>query len=482
MVREGSFRSKRDERRAIPGLAFASVLVTTLVAATAPARPAVLEPGFTVEYFKDCGTTLNGFRHGSILDAACTPGGPWGDYVYLAVYTLGLDDYGSKVEKVDFSGNVSYEGGFGFGAYASHLAFSPVGWREGDSFFVTVNDIYGDTRCGRWSPSDDYLGPCSSYAFDHVGAVAVDPSGAFGNDLFIDGGSGGLHGVFRVDELGNTTLFSSVGGVGKFGPGGAWGVGLYGDGVVLDPDGTATPFPGGFGLTFDWAFGPGFEGDMFSRCPGGICRVKPDGSRTLWADGLPGDIEYCGGALWIGGSGCLVVSRSTVNATADPSPKVIKVIDFGRSPVRSEFTIETVLTDADTGDLLDATLLGPAHISRISTPSIGDVFFDPTAEPGCENVMSLDDGIWETVAEREQTSSGVALRFTTPSDGLCETMDGNFVDLADVLYHRYMVMPPLSVSEPLTVCYQAAHPASALPVEGCATLRVLNPALPSLGR
>lgn len=88
----------------------------------------------------------------------------------------------------------------------------------------------------------------------------------------------------------------------RFGPGGPWGTDLYASpGWVLAADGTATPFPFQF-EEFDWMSGPGWDGDMFARCGADmICRVKADGTATVFATGVSGGVQLvsCGGFLWL---------------------------------------------------------------------------------------------------------------------------------------------------------------------------------------
>jgi hypothetical protein len=85
----------------------------------------------------------------------------------------------------------------------------------------------------------------------------------------------------------------------------ATALGGIGTGIArLTPGGVATMFSGAFAQPagFDWASGGAFGGDLFATDiqNGQIWRVKPDGSRTLWAT-LPqaADVAFCHGALYV---------------------------------------------------------------------------------------------------------------------------------------------------------------------------------------
>ena len=113
-----------------------------------------------------------------------------------------------------------------------------------------------------------------------------------------------------LDQLPNYEFFSAAQALPlAFGPGGAWGNALYAaPGTIVQPDGTFAAFAFPFGEV-TWATGssglPGspWAGDMFARLvggdPGDVYRVKPDGTSTLFATGLPGEIVFCNGDLWI---------------------------------------------------------------------------------------------------------------------------------------------------------------------------------------
>jgi hypothetical protein len=121
----------------------------------------------------------------------------------------------------------------------------------------------------------------------------------------------------------------------KFGPGGAWGTGMYAtqyifeqSGIVkISPAAAVTPFVTDF-LTpegFDW----GFDGDMFATDAsyGEIYRIKPNGAKTLFAT-LPGaaDVAYRPGeqALYaVSNQGGLyrVARGGTTDASVEPAAR-----------------------------------------------------------------------------------------------------------------------------------------------------------------
>src|SRR5262245_34101819 len=79
------------------GLTLCLMLCSSVVArAASPVLPQILEPGFRVTYFDQCGqggNPPNGppYRpqlRGDILDIECAPEPAWGRFMYLAVSTL----------------------------------------------------------------------------------------------------------------------------------------------------------------------------------------------------------------------------------------------------------------------------------------------------------------------------------------------------------------------------------------------------------
>lgn len=130
-------------------------------------------------------------------------------------------------------------------------------------------------------------------------------------------------------------------------------------------------------------------------------------------------------------------------------------------------TIKTTVTNLDLGTVLDPSLLAPAFIARILSSSAPINLPAPRAEPGCDDF--LEDGIWETLADRTTTGSGQAsMRFSTPADGQCETMDGNRQDIIALM----LDIPDGEVAE---ICHITSHPdLGQVPIECCAGVRVTN--------
>lgn len=438
---------------------------------------AVVEPGYQVTNFPACGfgwrggiPTPNGICRGVFTAAACSPGGPWGEGLYIEM-NEGCSAYNAYVERVDFNGQSTPACCLvtGLNTFPSGLAFSPPGWPGGDRLFVTILQAYfvdPITYVWAYSPPDVFTGTLS--APGAVGRLAVDPSGDFGQDIFFDAYTwpdGVNLGIFRQTADGTTTPFSMVGGVGRFGPGGVWGTGLYDSGSILHPDASLTSFPVDFGRNFDWVPGPGFDGDMFSLCGSDICRIRPDGTSSVFATGRSGGyLTSCGGALWIpGNNGCDVISLVRLAGTADISPSSLNVKGQG-----NDISFRVSVSDIQTGAPLDPSLLSPAWVSKVASRGIGIVELPaPSAEPTCDD--ATQDGIWETLSRRV-TSSGdgsVTLRFSTPADGHCSTMDGDRQDIIALL-------GGVVDGDPATICVSARYPGYFGPVEICGTVTVQN--------
>ena len=132
-----------------------------------------------------------------------------------------------------------------------------------------------------------------------------------------------------------------------------------------------------------------------------------------------------------------------------------------------KLSIKTTLMNPATGGILDPTFLNPVYISRVRSPSVGEVVLPkPRAEPGCDDFT--EDGIWETFGDREINAFGTAnLRFKTPFDGKCETMDGNRQDII-------ALMLDIPDGETAQICYESSHPSSPDPVECCSIVTVAN--------
>lgn len=299
-------------------------------------RSRILERGWRLHRFPQCGyqgpvpSGQEQRERWPIADAECSPGGPWGEYLYLAVTEPDpFDDLGPwpRIERVDLQGNSELffapPGGLVSRFASTHIAFAEPGWPGGDLLFWTYRP--SGSRSGSTlfiHGLDSQLSTQLTISrFDErlfkgrLGSVLADGSGGFGFALFYQAkadpppGSSLLGGIVRRDASGQETEFApeSLFPVFayeemRFGPGGDWGTGIYVSGLSFAPDGTPTTFPVDF-TEFDWGAGPGLDGDMFARIrgedPGIVYRIEPDGTFTRFARGLPGSIAACGGFLWI---------------------------------------------------------------------------------------------------------------------------------------------------------------------------------------
>lgn len=307
----------REWIRNVSRLLLAGLLAATLAGPPAEAaRPTIYENGFKVTHYEGCGhlglhkrdrQDVN-YIPPRVDDMACSPGGSWGDYVYLLVTE---QDAAAGIfvdlERVAFNGRSEFYRGVEAAADGTHLSFAPPGWGGGEVLFTTV-DSSPFLSLIHWIP---FAGPTLRTIFaDSLGPVAVDPGGDFGGDVFHESDGN----IVRVDALGNESLFAFPPFVGpemRFGPGDAWGTNLYVGGSVIAPDGTITAFPTVFG-EFDWAQGPGFDGDMFELVPGNpgtVDRILPDGSRIPFGTVTASDVAFCDDSLWfVGDEGCYVVT------------------------------------------------------------------------------------------------------------------------------------------------------------------------------
>ncbi|HXI02112.1 MAG TPA: hypothetical protein VNI57_02940 [Candidatus Saccharimonadales bacterium] len=313
--------------RVWPTIAIAGILAAACVAST-PALDArasdfhVLERGYRVKYFEACGTEGASLQYRQsdpyyirplIKDIKCSPGGPWGSYVYLLTTTQDpAAGIWVDVERDRFNGKSEYFRNTDVYDVGIQLSLAPVGWSGGDILFAGAG-IPGGEGLIRWiQPSgawDPRQTPADGLAH-LLGPSAVDPGGDFAGSLFYV--TDGV--IQRVDDLGNESFFAqppSVGSEMRFGPGGQWGTDLYTGGYVIDPNGRVAAFPAVFD-EFDWAQGGGFDGDMFELHRGNpyaVDRIEWDGTRTPFATGPVNQVAFCDGSLWFTGpDGCYVVT------------------------------------------------------------------------------------------------------------------------------------------------------------------------------
>lgn len=431
--------------------------------------PAVVEPGFRIETFADCTAHV----HNSVVSVpapatrACTPAA-WGPERLV----VGVHDFDGTFDAellyVDPPAHAVLFRILGDldDVTLGDIDPAPPGWPLGDLLYVVEQDglmpnhvtgFFGFPEQG--AAVDHFL----RHSFDEwMGVIALDPSGAFGHDAVFSFGTQ----VYRRDPAGNVTLFLPfpVGGM-QFGPGGDWGTDLYTSSSIISPDGTSRPSP----LPFlgPWAFGPGFEGDMFAGCGGGtVCRIKPDGAATPFVVGLDRTLPtFCAGSLWFFdrfGDFCHKVTFVTVDVSVQVHPALLNMRSRGRA-----LRMDLVLADGLTGEILDPLLMSPAHISRVVIPSAGEIVLPaPSAEPGCDS--TTEDGIWETLEDRELLDDGsLRISFRLPSDGDCSTLDGNLRDILALLSGAQN-------GENVSICFRADHPDAGGPFEGCGEAHVLS--------
>lgn len=267
----------------VVSVVFGAVLIPEL----AVAQLTVVESGFTV-------TTLPAGVGAKGIE--CSPGGIWGNFVYVA------DSSGGTIDRIDFSDNVT--------TFATGLSF-PVGMDFGPGPGGNFgNFIYVANFSDSTIKKVDSSGTVTAFAsLLSPGDTKFDPSGAYGNDLLATTAFSAP--ISKVDSSGSSTVFSTLTSAYlRFGPGGAWGAGLYATDNSASPgiakvasNGTPTLFSGGFTAPegFDWASGPGFNGDLFATdiTTGEIYRVKSNGTRTLFATlAAAADVAFCNGALY----------------------------------------------------------------------------------------------------------------------------------------------------------------------------------------
>jgi hypothetical protein len=164
-----------------------------------------------------------------------------------------------------------------------------------------------------------------------AGDVTFDPTGAYGNEMFATSSFSGP--ISKVTSAGVVSTWSTVTSTYvRFGPGGAWGTGLYstsqsglGPGIVtVDVAGVGTLFSGGFTTPegFDWDPTGDFGFDMFAPdlSTGEIWRVTPTGTRTLFATVAgSASVNFCHGVMYVTafhGGGCYKITPAATPTEA----------------------------------------------------------------------------------------------------------------------------------------------------------------------
>lgn len=232
------------------------------------------------------------------------------------------------------------------------IAFS-TGGSFGSAMYVAdygINDVHRMTGCATSTLFASIIAP---------GSIAFPPAGsAYGDYLYACVAFDGP--IRRVSSAGVVTDWLELQtAYMKFGPGGAWGTGMYATdmsmagataGIVrVSSTGVVTPLNDEFFVPegFDWAFG----GDMFATDPalGQILRIKPDGSSTLFAT-LPGaaDVAYRPGekALYVvsnQGGFYRIVAGTPTSVALTPSAEVSLAVSPNPGPgaVSLRFTTRT---------------------------------------------------------------------------------------------------------------------------------------------
>ena len=145
----------------------------------------------------------------------------------------------------------------------------------------------------------------------------------------------------------------------------------------------------------------------------------------------------------------------TIAATCVVKPGTVNVKANGAG-----FSFDVTLfdvTDPNASFSLPLARMDPAHISSVAGVDLPV----PSAAPGCS---ATQDGIWETPSLRTLTS----IFYATPSDGVCDTLDGDRQDIIALL---------ASVPDNTTVPVCFASTVDGNPVSCCSSLRVRNKGL-----
>ncbi len=209
--------------------------------------------------------------------------------------------------------------------FPAGIAFSTAG-SFGSNLYVADYGLGGIYRAPGCQPMTLFA------TITDCGSIAFPPSGsAYGDFLYACEAFNGP--IKRVSSTGVVTNWVTLDATYlRFGPGGAWGTGLYATDFAnignnriakVSSAGAVTTFVSGFFVAegFDW----GFDGDMFATDPsaGIVYRVKSDGTKTTFAT-LNGaaDVAYRKGeqALYVvsnqGGLWKVVRATTAVPATS----------------------------------------------------------------------------------------------------------------------------------------------------------------------
>jgi hypothetical protein len=376
----------------------------------------VLEQGFTV-------TTLAPGLGTKQIE--CSPGGVWGDFVYAADSAAGI------IELID-SNDDMFEFAAGF-SFPVGLAFAPGTSSDFGEFLYVVDNLASNIR--KVDPS----GNVTHFAtFLEPGGNVFDPTGAYGSDMIVSRAFTGP--TMKVDHEGASSFFSDLAATYlKFGPGGVWTTELYATkhdanpGIArVAPDGTYTQFSSGFSTPegFDWAFGPGFGGDLFATDVdnGEIYRVKPDGSIQLWATAdEASDVAFCNNALYVVSlaGGCWKITASCSGSDSDGDGVFG---DCDNCPNASNLD-QTDTDDDGQGDVCDACPSDP--LDDVDGDNVcGDVDSCPTvanmdqADSDADGIGNACDGCPHDPEKSDAGDCGCgALDTDSDGDGVADCID-----------------------------------------------------------
>jgi len=280
-----------------------------LLAAPPPSPGTLLAKGFRAHTMSCFEIPSTGAYGSQVIHAACSPGGSWGPYVFVSLRDV-YDPFAyGQLATIDGRGKIDYRG---TGRHPGYFDFSSPGGPWGDRLWLDTDDPFAAPGV-MGGCSSDFMS-CDSTCAD-TDLFAFDPSGNLDFALYVPDGQG----ISRltdphdcslqpggVIEVPNLTHFSDASALPlTSGPGGAWGGDLYASpGTIVHGDGTWSTFPFPFArVTWSDPSSGAWAGDMFARMSGGdsgaIYRVGPNGSATLFATDLPGEIAFCADGLWI---------------------------------------------------------------------------------------------------------------------------------------------------------------------------------------
>jgi hypothetical protein len=166
-----------------------------------------------------------------------------------------------------------------------------------------------------------------------------------------------------------------------------------------------------------------------------------------------------------------LIDQGRIQAECTLNPSTLNLNSQG-----STFNIECKLLDlCDPANPVSVpgTQIDTVHISRAdsaATSSDDVVLPDPSTLPCPDPVLGMlyERGIVESMADRQNSPKGATFKFDVPSDGSCETLDGDRQDLAG----RLAAIPDNSSA---TVCI--AGKANGADFTGCTTALVRNKGL-----